>query len=96
MVTTSSRGARFDGDTSREALRAQFAALRRTTAAQRLAFMDDLTRLVRSMAWEGLKRRHPTLSETELDTRFFELVLGPRLAAEALEHRRARLARPAP
>lgn len=95
-MTTTSRGTRFEGDTSREALRAQYAALRRTTAAQRLAFMDDLTRLARSMTWEGLRRRHPTLTEAELDVRFFELVLGPRLAAEVLEHRRARLARPGP
>ena len=95
-MTTTGSSSRFEGDTSREALRAQFAALRRTTAAQRLAFMDDLTRLARSMTREGLKRRHPTLTEAELDVRFFDLVLGPRLAAKVLEHRRARLARPVP
>jgi hypothetical protein len=93
-VTVTRSGARFEGDTSREALRAQYAALRRTTAAQRLDFMDDLTRLARSMTREGL--RHPTLTEEELDVRFFGLVLGPRIAAEVLEHRRARLARPVP
>ena len=95
-MTTTRSEARFDGDTSREALRAQFAALRRTTATQRLALMDDLTRLVRSMTREGLRRRHPTLTEAELEARFFELVLGPGLAADVLEHRRARLARLAP
>jgi len=95
-VTATRSGARFEGDTSREALRAQFAALRRTTAAQRLAFMDDLTLLARSMTREGLRRRHPTLTEAELDVRFFELVLGPQLASEVLEHRRARIARQAP
>lgn len=95
-MTTARCGARFDGDTSRDALRAQFAALRRTTAAQRLALMDDLTELARSMTREGLRRRHPALTEAELEARFFELVLGPGLAAEVFEHRRARLARPAP
>jgi hypothetical protein len=95
-VTASSRDARFDGDTSREALRAQFAALRHIAPARRLALMDDLTRLARSMAREGLKRRHPGLAEAELDVLFFELVLGPELAAEVLEHRRARSTRPAP
>ena len=95
-MTVARSGARFEGDTSREALRAQYAALRRTTAAQRLAFMDDLTRLAQSMTREGLRRRHPTLTEEELDVRFFGLVLGPRLAAAVLEHRRARLARPVP
>jgi len=44
------------------------------------------------MSWEGLRRRHPGLAETELDALFFELVLGPDLAAKVLEHRRARLA----
>ncbi len=89
-------GARFDGDTSREALRAQFVALRRIPPRRRLALMDDLTRLARSMSREGLRRRHPGIAEAELDALFFELVLGPDPAARVLEHRRARLARPAP
>ncbi len=91
-----SRDARFEGDTSREALRAQFAALRRLTPSQRLALMDDLTRLARSMSREGLRRRHPGLAEAELDALFSELVLGPDLAAKVLEHRRARFAPQAP
>jgi hypothetical protein len=95
-VTTTRRSARFDGDTSREALRVQFAALRRITPARRLALMDGLTRLAQSMAREGLRRRHPGVTEAELDTLFSELVLGPDLSARVLEHRRARLARPAP
>lgn len=95
-MTASSRDARFEGDTSREALRAQFAALRRITPSRRLALMDDLTRLAQSMTREGLRRRHPGLAEAELDALFFQLVLGPVLAAEVLEHRRARFARPAP
>jgi hypothetical protein len=48
------------------------------------------------MAREGLRRRHPTLTEEELDAQFFALVLGPRIAAEVLEHRRLRLTRPVP
>jgi hypothetical protein len=85
-VTATRSGARFQGDTSREARRAQYAALRRTTAAQRLAFMDDLTRLARSMTREGLRRRRPTLAEEELDVRFFDLVLGPRLGGRGPRH----------
>jgi hypothetical protein len=92
-VSTTDHNARFDGDTSRDALRVQFAALRRIPPARRLALMDDLTRLVRSMAWEGLRRRNPGLAEAELNALFFELVLGPDLAAQVLEHRRARRAR---
>ncbi len=94
--TGMSQSSRFDGDTSREALRAQFAALRRIPAWRRLALMDDLTQLAQSMAREGLRRRHPELGEADLDARFFELVFGPDVAARVLEHRRARCARPAP
>ena len=84
------------GDTSRDALRAQFVALRRIPPSRRLTLMDDLTRLARSMSREGLRRRHPGLAEAELDALFFELVLGPELAGRVLEHRWARLARRAP
>ena len=86
---TSTRGD-FEGDTSREALRAQFAALRRLTPSRRLALMDDLTRLVQSMSREGIRRRHPGLTEDELEALFFELVLGHDLAVRVLEHRRSR------
>jgi hypothetical protein len=95
-MTSAKGSASFDGDTSRDALRAQFVALRRIPPSRRLALMDDLTRLARSMSREGLKRRHPGLAEAELDALFFELVLGPELAGRVLEHRRARLARQAP
>lgn len=92
-VTTTRGGSSVDGDTPRDALRAQYAALRRITPAQRLALMDDLTMLARSMSREGVRRRHPGLAEPELDALFFELVLGKDLATKVLEHRRARLAR---
>ena len=95
-MTTTRGSASADGDTSRDALRAQFAALRRITPSRRLALMDDLTTLARSMSREGLRRRHPGLAEAELDALFFELVLGPDLAANVLEHRRVRLAQQAP
>lgn len=85
-----------DGDTSREALRAQFVALRRIAPSRRLALMDDLTQLAQSMCREGLRRRHPGITEAELDVLFRELVLGSELAARVLEHRRDRLARRAP
>jgi len=78
------------GDTSREVLRAQFAALRRLTPAQRLRLMDELTCLARSMAREGIRRRHPEADEAEIDARFAELVLGPELSARVREHARRR------
>ncbi len=55
--------------------------------------MDDLTRLVQTMAREGLKRRNPGRTEEEIDALYSELVLGPELTAKVREHRRGRLAR---
>lgn len=78
------------GDTSRDALRVQFAALRRLSARERLAMVDDLTRLVRSMTREGLRRRHPGISESELDAEFARVVLGEELAARVRAHQRER------
>ena len=95
-MSVAREGREFEGDTSREALRVQFAALRRLSPSRRLALMDDLTNLVRSMSREGLRRRLPGITEDELDMRFAELVLGRDLAAKVLEHRRARLARTKP
>ena len=94
MTDTKDR-ARVAGDTSREALRARFVALRRIPPSRRLTLMDDLTQLAQSMCREGLRRRHPGITEAELEALFRELVLGPDLAARLLEHRRARLARSA-
>ena len=90
-MTTRKERAGFEGDTSREALRVQFAALRRLTGSRRLALMDDLTRLAQSMSREGLRRRQPGITEADLEVRFFELVLGRDLATKVLAHRRSRL-----
>jgi hypothetical protein len=82
------------GDTSSEALRVQYEALRRLSGRDRLAMVDELTRLAREMTWSGLRRRHPNLSEAEIEERFFELTLGRDLAKKVLEHRRAQALRP--
>ncbi len=83
-------GAPGTTDTSREALRAQYAALRRLSPRERLALMDDLTGLARSMSREGVRRRHPGVSESGLDDLFAELVLGRELAARVRQRRRER------
>ena len=80
----------FEGDTSRETLRVQFAALRRIAPSKRLSLMDDLTAFVRSLTRQGLRRRHPERSEAELELMYFQLVLGRDLAAKVLEHRLTR------
>ncbi len=78
-----------DGDTSRDALRARYAALRRLSPRARLALMDDLTGFVRSLTREGIRLRHPGASEEELDRLFAEQVLGKDLADRVRAHRRS-------
>lgn len=95
-MSTAKEGRGFNGDTSRETLREQFAALRRLTPSKRLALMDELTSLAQSICREGLRRRHPGISEAELDEKFADLVLGRELAAKVRESRRAKLERSEP
>ena len=85
----------LQGDTSRAALDVQYAILRRIPVWQRLQLMDEVTLLAQGMAKEGLRRRNPHCTEDELDVLYFEMVLGPELAAKVLEHRRACRAREA-
>jgi len=80
----------FPNDTSRDALRVQFEAVRRLSVADRIRMADGLTQLARSMAREGIRRRHPQATEAEIDDRFAELVLGKELAARVREHARRR------
>ena len=61
-------GSGWPADTTHEALRVRFAALRRMAPAQRLGMMDDLTCLVRTLAREGLKRRHGIASTSSRGT----------------------------
>ena len=89
MTTSQDRG-RGGGDTSADALRVQYAALRKIPAWRRLQLAGEVTLLAQNMAKEGLRRRNPDCTEEQLEVLYFELVLGPELAAKVLEHRRAR------
>ena len=82
-------------DTSREALRRRFAALRRLSPRERLALMDDLTGLARALTREGLRRRHPEATPAEIEEMFADQVLGRETAARVREHRRGRRNGPA-
>ena len=84
----------FPADTSREALRRQLAAVRRMSVPERLRMVDHLTQLARSIAVEGIRRRHPNATEEQIQHMLFELVLGKEVAARVAEHRRARSAQP--
>ena len=83
----------FPADTSPEALRVQFEILRRLTPAQRIALVDDLTKLARGLAMAGLRQRHPEASEARIEELFFEMTLGPELAQSVLADRRVKRGR---
>ncbi len=84
----------FPADTDRDALQAQFAALRLLSPARRLQLMDDLTRAAREWTLAGIRRRNPGASDEDVERMFFELALGRDLAERVLEHRRSRLTDP--
>ena len=83
----------FPADTSPDALRVQFEALRRLTLTQRLALVDDLTKLARGLAIAGIRQRHPEATEARIEELFFEMTLGPELAQRVLADRRVKRGR---
>ena len=74
-------------DTSLDALRAQYDALRKLSPTRRLELVDDLTELARSMTMAGLRHRNPEASPEQLEVLFFEIALGRELATRVLAYR---------
>ena len=80
----------FSRDTSPEARRILIEILRRKSPAEKLAMVDDLIEAAQEFAMSGLRLRHPAASAAELETRYWELVLGPDAVARVLATRRSR------
>jgi hypothetical protein len=76
-------------DTSRDAQRVQSESLRRLSPAERLALMDDLTRLAQSLTRAGIALRHPEMTDAQRDDEYARITLGRDLAARFLAHRSA-------
>ncbi|HEC23171.1 MAG TPA: hypothetical protein ENI95_09660 [Chloroflexi bacterium] len=57
--------------------------LRRAPVWRRLALVDELNQVARTLALNGLRRRYPEASETELRRRLADLILGKELAEAA-------------
>ena len=85
----------FSRDTSPEARRILIELLRKKTPAEKLAMVGDLVATVRDLTFSGLRLRHPGASPEELETRYWQLVLGPEVAGPVLEARRSRALRSA-
>ena len=70
----------YTTDTSPEALAVQLNCVRRMTPQQRIQKTCALSRQVRRMAFEAIRRRRPGLSEEEVQLLFIELTYGKTLA----------------
>ena|SRR2546426_930200 len=78
-------------DTNPEARRVQIGIWRRMPAAKKLELVGRLNAMARHLVMEGLRQRHPQASPDQIEEYYFQLILGPELAAKVLEARRARL-----
>lgn len=67
-------------DTSPDPLEVQLDGLRRMTPQQRIAKMCAMSRLVKKMAFDAIRRRYPDLDEEEVRLLFIELTYGKSLA----------------
>jgi len=70
----------YTTDTSTEALEVQLACLRRMSPQERIRKMCAMSRQVRKMAFDAIRRRHPGLCEREVQLKFIELTYGKSLA----------------
>jgi hypothetical protein len=67
-------------DTSSEALEVQLACLRKMSPQERIRRTCAMSRLVRNMGFDAIRRRHPEASEDEVRLLFIELNYGKPLA----------------
>lgn len=74
-------------DTSREALEVQLDCLRRLTPHERIRKTCAMSRRVRNMAMDAIRRRHPEMDDMEVRLRFIELTHGKSLADDIRQSR---------
>jgi len=72
----------YTSDTSPEAYAVQLECLRQMTPQQRLSKAFGLSRQVKRMAFDAIRRRHPEYSDEEVQHRFIEMTYGVKLAEE--------------
>lgn len=72
-------------DTSEEAFAIQLDCLRRMSPRERVQKACDLSRRLRNMAMDAIRRRHPELSDAEVRLMFIELTYGKDLADRVRE-----------
>lgn len=77
-------------DTSKEALQVQLAGLRQMSPRERIRQTLAMSRRVRNMAMDAIRRRHPDLEDAEVGLMFIELTYGKSLADDIRRSRAER------
>ena len=77
-------------DTSKEALEVQLACLRQMSPRERIRQTLAMSRQVRNMALNAIRRRHPDLGDAEVGLVFIELTYGKPLADDIRRSREER------
>ncbi|MHB0958870.1 MAG: hypothetical protein ACYC6N_15170 [Pirellulaceae bacterium] len=72
----------YTTDTSPDALEIQLECLRRMSPRERIRKTCAMSRQVRRMAFDAIRRRHPEYDESEVQLLFIELTYGKPLADE--------------
>lgn len=67
-------------DTHPDAAAVQFELLRRLTPSRKIELVCKLTAAVVALSRQGIRDRHPNLSEQEVDLMFIEMNYGKELA----------------
>jgi hypothetical protein len=70
-------------DTGPEAERVLVELLRQAPASRKLEMLGQMNAVVRQLALQGLRARHPGVTEEQLRRYLADLLLGPELAARA-------------
>lgn len=73
----------FPADTSPEALRVMYAAIRKLTPQQRWEQVDQLNESARAMLAAGVRSRHPEYDERQVHQAMIRLWLGDEVYREA-------------
>ncbi|MEO8570079.1 MAG: hypothetical protein ABI553_00135 [Chloroflexota bacterium] len=76
-------------DTSNEAARRQFDAIRAMTSGERLEMAVAMSAEVRQITTAGIRDRHPSFTDAEVAVALARLVLGADLADRVARSRRA-------
>ena len=75
----------YTTDTTSAAFEVQLDCLRRMSPQERIRRTCAVSRRIKQMAFEAIRRRYPDLSEQQVQLKFIELTYGAILAADVCD-----------